>query len=253
VSSTIRQAKNFGLRTIVIDNASTYQATRAFLSVLENEGEARLLRLSENHGHVCWALPEIYSGLPDRFFLTDPDLQWNPDLPKDFPQQLMALCSAHNPGKIGFALDVSDGAKMLQDTDYVEPDSICSWEKQFWDRRIPSESHELYDAAIDTTFQLFNKLNPRGPHIRVAGAFSAKHLPWYRDSDLSPHDLLHMYVTSKASTIAKLVLRNMVSAGTLRGAFEECQATCTVPIDIPVESIESWTCVRGGPKHLPHH
>jgi hypothetical protein len=46
-----------------------------------------------------------------------------------------------------------------------------------------------YKARIDTTFALYNKryFDPQEPleAIRVAGRFTCRHLPWYRDSGLT--------------------------------------------------------------------
>ena len=234
LDATLVQARRFGLRAIVVDNASDFEQTRAYLAMIG--GDTELIQLSSNIGYTCWSRPEVYDCLPNRFFLSDPDLQWNPALPVDFPTQLDQLASAHAARKVGFALDLSDHVDMFSDVDYHQGRSIHDWERQFWSRRINSSSHEMYDAPIDTTFQLFDKTNVHGPHIRVAGSFTAKHLPWYRESALSPHARLHMYVTSHMSTTAKLVLREMTRVGVLTTAFEECRRSCVSPI--PESAIE---------------
>src|SRR5512143_471081 len=128
VASTLVQAQKFGLVPIVIDNASAYETTRGFLASIERSVE--VLRLADNVGFTCWSRPEIYDRLPARFFLTDPDLQWNAQLPSDFPLTLDELCSRHGARKVGFALDLSDRERMFQDADYHEGRSISSWEDQ---------------------------------------------------------------------------------------------------------------------------
>ena len=236
LDNTLVQAQRFGLRVLVVDNASDFEQTRAYLATII--GDTEVIQLPSNVGYTCWSRPEIYDRLPDRFFLSDPDLQWNPGLPADFPKQLDEIASAHGARKVGFALDLSDHNAMFSDADYHQGQSIHDWEKQFWSRRLNSSSHEIYDAPIDTTFQLFDKTKPHGPQIRVAGCFTAKHLPWYRESALSPHARLHMYVTSHMSTTAKLVLREMAGVGTLASAYEECRRSCVSPISAPAHCIE---------------
>ena len=208
VKNTLVQAERFGLRSLVVDNASSYEETHAFLKTIERGVE--VLRRPDNAGSVCWKLPPVYEALPRRFFLTDPDLQWNPRIPTDFPKILDALCTQYGARKIGFALDLSDNERMFQDADYHHGKTIWDWEARFWVDRLPHASYELYAAEIDTTFHLFDKTNT-GAEIRIAGNFTAKHLPWYRDTALPPHDLAHMYMLHGPpySTIARLVFREM--------------------------------------------
>jgi hypothetical protein len=209
VRNTIEQATKYGMRTIVVDNASSYEDTCVFLK--EIEADIEVIRLPDNLGSECWRRLEIYEALPTRFFLTDPDLQWNPQIPTDFPRILDELCTQHTARKIGFALDLSDRDLMFQDGDYYEGKTIWDWETPFWTRRVPHATWELYAAVIDTTFHLFDKAGSHDVQLRVAGDFTAKHLPWYRDTSIPPHDLVHMYMRHGApySTTARLVLREM--------------------------------------------
>ena len=224
VENTISQARQFGLRVIIVDNASSYTASRAFLKKAEEVSQ--VIYLAENLGHLCWTTPMIYDALPERFFLSDPDLQWSPRLPSDFSDVLQKLGSDLGASRIGFALDLSDSSEMFQDGDYFRGQTITNWEAQFWTTRIPCSSYDLYRAPIDTTFQLFDKAHPHGPQVRVAGDFTAKHLPWYRDTKVPPHDLLHMYVASRGSTISRLVLRQMARRTLVNSAIDECEHVC---------------------------
>ena len=208
VRNTIAQAAKYGVRSIVVDNASSYEDTRVFLR--EIEAGVEVIHLPDNAGFNCWRRSEVYDALPTRFFLTDPDLQWNPQLPADFPRILDELSTQHGAHKIGFALDLSDRHLMFQDTDYHEGKTIWDWEEQqHWSHRTAEERYEMYAAPIDTTFHLFDKAGSHNVELRVAGNFIAKHIPWYRDTSIPPHDLVHMYHNAPGSTIAKLVLREM--------------------------------------------
>jgi hypothetical protein len=161
-----------------MDNCSTRPET---IDYLRGCG----LEVIWNSGNVCPQVgphnnTDVYNALPDRFILTDPDLQFNSRLPADFVDVLVQLSKKYGAHAVGFALDISDGADMFQDTDYFAGQSITEWESQFWHHRIHDDAFELYHAAIDTTFILLTKnaSNP-GLHIRVAGGFTARHLPWY--------------------------------------------------------------------------
>ena len=61
--------------------------------------------------------------------------------------------------------------------------NIYDWESQFWNNKIIDKNYELYKANIDTTFCLINNnyINNGTSNIRIAGEFTAKHLPWYKN------------------------------------------------------------------------
>ena len=87
---------------------------------------------------------------------------------------------------------------------------------------IKNSEYELYNYWVDTTFCLVNTkyqkqnmnikhhyMNSTKPAIRIAGKFSVKHLPWYKDSlSKIPKDELYAYVkNAKSSTlVSKCIL-----------------------------------------------
>jgi hypothetical protein len=238
VNRTIVQAKLYGLRPIVVDNASIYEKTRTYLKSLRRDAD--VIQLDDNYGSRCWTRPELLARLPSRFFVTDPDLEWNPRLPKDFPAKLDALCTELGARKVGFALDISDISQMFQDADYFKGQTIQGWESQFWAAPVQHAAYELYEAHIDTTFHLFDKTtDDRALAYRVAGDFTAKHSPWYRSTTISAHDLIHMYVSTKTSTTAKLVLREMLRQKTLKPALKACERDCSKSITQTVSEIKA--------------
>ena len=62
--------------------------------------------------------------------------------------------------------------------------TIYEHEKQFWINKIEDSSYELYYEDIDTTFCLINKNHDSNCTIRIAGNFTAKHLPWYKENKI---------------------------------------------------------------------
>ena len=194
----------------IVDNCSTCPDTIHFLKnvsckVIYNESNnGPRINLNSN--------AHIYNSLPDKFIFTDPDLGFNPKLPFNFIEVLSDLSDKYNASRIGFALDISDPDKMFQ-TEYAQTKNIYDWEKQYWEEKVEDTNYELYLAAIDTTFGLLNKkkCNCDDIHIRVAGDFTAKHLPWYKDNKI-----LNTYKNYKAckkttyiSTTSQVILHHI--------------------------------------------
>ena len=79
---------------------------------------------------------------------------------------------------------------------------------KFWNHKINDSNYELYKADIDTTFCLLNKNYKNEDRIRVAGIFTAKHLPWYIDNKV--YNVYENYManlnTTHISSISKLIL-----------------------------------------------
>ena len=213
VENTLKQIKQLNLdyykNIIIMDNCSNDVKTIEYL----NSVDVKVIRNSTNVGP--WIRPEknadVYHSLPDRFIFTDPDLEMNPRLPQNFIDVLVELSDKYQCGKIGVALDISDYEKMYQFT-YFHGATICEWEKQFWENKIDDDKYELYWAAIDTTFCLVNK-NYGGSDIRVAGDFTAKHLPWYINNKLlsltEVYDVLSK--TTPLSTLSRVLLPHIES------------------------------------------
>ena len=174
-------------RVVLIDNASTSAEMREWLSSVEG---VEVIALNQNLGpHHFMYDPGISSLLPGFFCVTDPDLAFNPALPEGFLGDLAMLTSRHKVGKAGFALDISDRGSLRDELFEVggRKCKIWEWESQFWERTLPPTpgGDPVYDAGIDTTFALYDMrfFDPSTflQAVRVAGRFTARHLPWYRD------------------------------------------------------------------------
>lgn len=207
VNQLIRVNKNLSQNIMILDNKSTCEETINYLKSIEQ----RVIWNSENNGP--WISLEknkrIYDQMPKKFILTDPDLELNPNLPKNFVEILVNLSEQFRCERIGFALDISDSDKMFQ-TEYCGGLTIYDWESQFWRNKMRNTGtpYELYEAAIDTTFVLITKGYPT-INIRVAGNFTAKHLPWYKDNKLFniyENFISNNKTTQKISTTSKNVL-----------------------------------------------
>jgi FkbM family methyltransferase len=180
VNQILKINKNYYKIILILDNCSTFIDTINYLKNVD----CKVIYNNENVGPWITSTQnkDIYDLLPDKFILTDPDLEFNENLPDNFIEILSQLSDKYKCNKVGFALDIRDFDKMYNFI-YFENNTIYDWEKRFWYNKINHEEYELYWASIDTTFCLVNKLNNKFD-IRVAGNFTAKHLPWYINNKL---------------------------------------------------------------------
>lgn len=167
----------------ILDNCSTDPETLAYLRNVP----VRVIRNPTNNGP--WISPTqnaaVYADLPDLFVLTDPDLELNPHLPPTFLDTLAEIAVTYGASKVGLALDISDPSLFLEG-EYTGGKTIAEHEARFWSARIYHPTYELYHAGVDTTFCVVNKRvhDHVSRQIRIAGDFTAKHMPWYKRNPL---------------------------------------------------------------------
>lgn len=183
VKNFINQLKKYKNRIIVLDNKSSYPPLLDYFKEIKNELTDRIdIRLlDKNYGHTVYL--QLKDELPDVYILSDPDLQLNPKMPYNFDKILLKLSEQYESYKVGAALDLSDSDKFIPCPNYTFGKNIYDWESQFWTNKIDNNKYELYYADTDTTFCLVNN-KYSGSHdnnIRIAGVFTAKHLPWYNN------------------------------------------------------------------------
>jgi len=189
----------------IVNNSSTCINTINFLKnvdvkVINTDNNGPWITSTQNR--------HIYDTLPDKYIVTDPDLELNENIPCNFVEILSELADKYGVWKIGLALNISDYDDKMYHTSYYGERTIYDWEKQFWDHKINDSNYELYKADIDTTFCLLNKNHKNDDRIRVAGNFTAKHLPWYIDNKV--YNVYENYManimTTHISSISKLIL-----------------------------------------------
>lgn len=201
------QLRRIGMRRIVyLDNGSTAPEMLSLLRDLSRE--ATVVAVGGNPGpRFAFLDPATYALLPRRFCVTDPDIEFHPALPHDFLGELAALIERHRIGKAGFALDLSDRHEM-EDRLYTIGDGKYrpwEWERRFWERPVgfTAGGDRVYEAAIDTTFAVYDKRyfdpadHTRG--LRVAGRYTARHLPWYGTRELPAGEALVYRETQRHS------------------------------------------------------
>ena len=168
----------------IIDQASTTQETQNALALLESSGRCQVFKLRENRGPHWFLGSELLDLAGSLFVYTDTDLDFPYPIPNDFLSRLVTLTDRYKVGKAGCALDLSDAHLFVDRVSQIEGRdyTIREWEERFWTRALEPE---VYAAIVDTTFALYNRGHFRKDEqlraVRVAGAWTLKHLPWYRD------------------------------------------------------------------------
>lgn len=196
VNNITKQLQSFNITPIIIDNNSSSKKTHDILNDLERTNSAYVVRSQRNFGHMVGFLKPMYDLLPEVFAYTDPDLQLNESLPENFLSILANLTTEFHVFKAGFALTLKNHGP-IKDTKfyschykpiYYEKNlSIEEFESRYWVNRLKHDALKLYAAQIDTTFAVYRKNNYIGKFhnaIRVAGNYSAIHLPWFEKLDL---------------------------------------------------------------------
>jgi FkbM family methyltransferase len=192
VANTIEQIKKINRMYVnfikIMDNCSTDQDTIDYLKKLETEPNISIIWNKTNDGPWITSTinASVYHNLPNRFILTDPDLEFNPMMPSNFIDVMINLSNKYQCKKIGCALDISDYDLMYQTQNYVQGMSIQELESRYWLTKMNDSEYELYNYGIDTTMCLINKsyFESNKIEIRIAGNFTAKHLPWYIDNKI---------------------------------------------------------------------
>lgn len=189
--------EKYGFKNIhIIDNQSTYKPLVKYLQ----QSSHHVHFMDKNYGHrVVWE-----SGFFDNiikkepYIVTDPDIKPNDNLPYDFCKTLYETLGRYPYiTKVGFALSIFDLPKNDQSQ------RVKKWESKFWKDK-ESDNPEKYWADIDTTFSLYrpgNHLWRFYDAIRIAGDFTAKHLPWYEEKDTPEKKVYSKTASSSASWI----------------------------------------------------
>lgn len=189
----IEQLIHIGLSNIVlVNNASRSVPMCKLLEELRVSG-IRVLSLPHNYGPHFFERHLISLDLPSKFtFLTDPDMALNREMPDNFFEIMVEVSERFKVGKVGFALDISASSSPIELVAYHagRRHTVREWEQAYWNLPVQNDMGlEIYAAEVDTTFCLINStyFEPARPRfgVRLAGAFTAEHLPWSHSRNLS--------------------------------------------------------------------
>ena len=94
---------------LIIDNNSCCKYTIDYINNCKNK--YNVIKCGKNFGHMVWKESFIFDILPDRFIITDPDLQFNKKTPTNFIDIMIEISNQYKSNKVGFALDISEPEK----------------------------------------------------------------------------------------------------------------------------------------------
>ena len=197
IKKMVEQLERYTNDIIIIDNNSDF---KPLLDYYKNDYKYTLLKMKSNMGHKVYEKPFIEKIVGDIFILTDPDLEFNKNLPNNFIEDMINISNYYQAEKVGFAL-LYDAPDIRTDVKAFGK-SIKEWEKQYWTYKYyyPGFKNDIWSAAIDTTFCLINKQN-KGGHYRIAGDYLCKHLPWHNGFEkIIPKDEYDHYLKNNVST-----------------------------------------------------
>jgi len=194
----VNQLKKYNLNNFIIcDNASSYPK---MIDYLENLSKTeRVVMFEENLGpRVFTERPEFLSIMPDYFIVTDPDLIFNENLPKNFINKMKRILNTYDVSKVGFAIDIEETKDK-----FFNSSKVKMWEGPYWQRQITKyeEKDPVYLAPIDTTFCLHDKEKIKNEMIRdrhgiaftsairIAGRFTCQHMGWWKEQPLESEEL----------------------------------------------------------------
>ncbi len=176
IKNMVNQLEKYTSDIIIVDNNSKFQP---LLEYYNNDYKYTLLRQKKNFGHTVFAREPIQKLVGDLYILTDPDLQFNKNLPENLISELVNISNWFQAYKVGFAICIDD--PNIRTDCFCGMYSIREWESQFWQYPVhypKRPDYQIYLAAIDTTFCLINKKSPTTNSYRLAGDFTMIHIPF---------------------------------------------------------------------------
>ena len=190
---------------IILDNASTDEATLAYLKKLSY----RVFFFKKNYGHhVLWDCGLFDDIIKSNYYvLTDPDILPIEECPSDYLEQFYHILEQHpEKTKVGFALKLDELPE-----NYKYKYDIIRFESFYWEKRMQYK-FPIYDAPIDTTFALYK---PGGVAIkddfyngiRTGYPYIARHLGWYVNN-FSQADYYSNSVTQISTSLSDEAMNN---------------------------------------------
>lgn len=209
----IRQLNKLNIKPIIIDNNSKQKKLLDFYKNIKFRRNFFLLKLNKNYGPNVIYKSFIFNNLPRYFAYTDPDIEINKDIKKNFLQILKDYTNKYQIQKVGFAINdknlkninIRIGARN-KNNKIIE--KIISLKKSLKKKKIIIDKNPtVYKSLIDTTFALYNKKFIRKNKLEALSLgddFTCKHLPWEKNYKL-PKDENIEYIKSKLKNISSTI------------------------------------------------
>lgn len=164
----------------LVDNDSTYSPLLEWYKITQ----ARVHYLRDNLGPTGVFKPIGKFVREGNYAISDCDID-STGVPTDAVEKACRILDA-NPRirKVGLALRIDD----LPESPHRE--KALSTEAKYWKRCEFIDGIPCYHSAIDTTFCVMRHGEPHcyEPALRMAGEYTARHMPWYYTEENMPED-----------------------------------------------------------------
>jgi hypothetical protein len=186
LKKTVDYFSERGFEIIVLDNASTYPPMLELLFNLSEEDNIFVVALPSNYGpRYFYENKNFYSWLPNHFFATDPDLEFNKNLKKENWLELIEVSRTLGVYKVAAALtlDIEDSEHELDVLISSMNTTVRKIESGYYENicMVTDQGDTVYIAPTDTTMSLYNK-EFEGHFmlscVRVSGKFDTLHYGW---------------------------------------------------------------------------
>jgi len=209
----IAQLNKLNIKPIVIDNNSKYKKLLKFYKNKKYRKNFYLLKLIKNYGPNVIYKPFIFNNLPRYFAYTDPDIEINKNIKKNFLEILKDYTNKYQIQKVGFAIsnknlkniNIRIGARNKKNEIIQKTVSLKKEIKK--NMKIIERNPKVYKSNIDTTFALYNKefiKKNKLTALSLGDDFTCKHLPWEKNYKLPKEEHIE-YMNSKLKNISSTI------------------------------------------------
>ena len=191
-SLEIRGYKNI----YILDNSSNFEPLLEFYKF---DCNYPVIQLGSNLGHLALWKSNFFKRIKRNYYVyTDSDIEISNECPDDFLDIFRSsMIENSKVQKIGIYLKYDD----LPDH-YALKAKVKNWESMLYKRKY---NQNYYISKVDTTFALYRPFYSGGAHefhlsLRSSEPFSARHLPWYNNSNNLSLEERHYILNSHTST-----------------------------------------------------
>ena len=169
---------------VILDNASEYLPLLDWYS----KCPVPVCRLERNvHSGVLNELPQFRPITTSQLYVySDSDVLPVDEIPNDFLEHMCDIVKQHKIPKLGLSLKIDDLPEH-----YKHKQEVINHESQFSQKlNVDTPYCKVYSAPVDTTFAVcaIPDCGLIMEASRTGYPYSARHLPWYYDSNNLPED-----------------------------------------------------------------
>jgi hypothetical protein len=211
VKKIIKQLNKFNIKPIILDNNSKEKNLLKFYKNKKFKKKYYLLRLDENYGPYIIYKKFILNYLPNYFAYSDPDIEINRNINKQFLNILKNYTDKYKIQKVGFEINVENVKNIkirvgTRNKNNKIISKLVSLKKIMKKKTkdIIQKNPIIYRGRIDTTFCIYNKKfleKNKLTALLIGDNFSCKHLPWEKNYKI-PKNENKFYIKTKIKDVS---------------------------------------------------